>query len=136
MSSVLVASRPAANLGDLFREAISEASCKSGILRKQLTKVADSFWSVPTRLEDPVFATTPVHIEDLINAAVPLILDVKESSSAALSAQDSSIQRAFIESNQAKHLGLHLIVQRLELLSQSDIPLAQPSAGRLIDISE
>jgi serine/threonine protein kinase len=136
MTSLLVASRAAEKLGDLFREAIIEASCKSGALRKQLQIDADSFWSVPTKLEGPIFATTPVHMEDLINAAVPLILDVKESLSAALSAQDSSILRAFIESDQAKHLGLHLIVQRRELLSQSEIRVAQPSAGHLIDISE
>ncbi|RAQ98795.1 alpha beta-hydrolase [Stemphylium lycopersici] len=133
---ILAASKAADRLRAVFSAAILEASSHDGALRNQLEKLTWNAWSSPGILTGPVLATTPMCMEDLINAAVPLILDLNESLIAALSAQDPSILRGFIGSQQAMHLGLDLVVLRRELLSQVDISPAQPSAGRLTGISE
>ncbi|KAH8707569.1 hypothetical protein GQ44DRAFT_830899 [Phaeosphaeriaceae sp. PMI808] len=133
MASVPIALQAANKLKDLFCDGIVEAPSRDVTLKNQLNKISGNFWSAS---EEPTSSVLVIHTEDLINAAIPLILDLKESLGAALSAQDHSVLRAFIESEQAKHLGLHLVVQRRELLNQSKIPFAQPSAGSLTNISK
>jgi hypothetical protein len=135
-ASMLTVLRAAEKLEKLFCEAINEASCHSVTLSKQLRKLADDVWPTSRGTNGHIPAPTAMHTEDLINAAVPLILDLKESLSAAFSSQDPSVLRAFIESDQAKHLGLHLIVQRRELLSKPSIPVAQPSVGIVLNMHE
>ena len=123
-------------LMELFKNSLIEASLNDGTLRNELAMVGGDLWKPLIHSANQALPNTPMQTEDIIRAAIPLILELKESLGFALLSQEPSLLRAFIEGDQAKQLGLDLIVQRRELLNQSEIPLAQPSNGNLKGISE
>ncbi|OAL04533.1 hypothetical protein IQ06DRAFT_332906 [Phaeosphaeriaceae sp. SRC1lsM3a] len=136
VASLLSLSSSTTRLRDLFKGSIIEASFRDGNLKSVLKLVDGDFWGPSIHSQYQALPTTPMGIEDIIKAAIPLIVEIKESLGAAMLSQEPSLLRAFIEGDQAKQLGLDLVVQRRELLNQSDIPLAQPSTGQLGSISD
>ncbi|KAH9878167.1 hypothetical protein J1614_003384 [Plenodomus biglobosus] len=133
-ASVRIASQAAENLKSLFYNNITEASFLHGTLRKRLNNDTGSFWLAAEEQTNHGLAIPPVCTEDLVNAAVPLIIELKESIATALPLQNKSLLKAFIESEQAKHLGLHLVVRRRELWNQLGIPAIPPTDGILTDV--
>ena len=128
---VLNALEAIGSLRDLFRDNISRAaSTNARFKRKLLGSFDDDCW----RTTEAELKLSEADLTQLANVAIPSIIMLKQSLCAVFHTHDPSFLQTFMQSDEAKYLGLDFVARRRNLLDKVDIEPLQPLQGVLENV--